>query len=146
MFYLTTHSTHFIYGYKFIRHMLQGHSERERKTRCSKESFICTLPQVDSTYHSLCYSSWGALFATRNSSMGPPLGINPVTHCTTSERCTTELHFARCQIRKIMTFQPLQRDYFLSSSRCRMMNSDLNVTSYDVLQFRTGWFPVPIST
>ena len=28
----------------------------------------------DSTYHSLCYTSRGALAGTRNSSMGPPLG------------------------------------------------------------------------
>ena len=29
-------------------------------------------PSQDSTYHSLCYTSRGALAGTRNSSMGPP--------------------------------------------------------------------------
>ena len=38
----------------------------------SKVSFICTIPQIDSTYHYLCYTSRGALAGTRNSSMGPP--------------------------------------------------------------------------
>ena len=39
----------------------------------------------DSTYHSLCYTSHGALAGTRNSSMGPPRRINPTTHCTMSK-------------------------------------------------------------
>ena len=37
----------------------------------SKGSFIC-MHRQDSTYHSLCYTSRGALAGTRNSSMGPP--------------------------------------------------------------------------
>ena len=37
-----------------------------------------------STYHSLCYTSRGALARTRNSSMGPPWRINPTTHHTMS--------------------------------------------------------------
>ena len=40
----------------------------------------------DSTYHSLCYTSRGALAGTRNSSMGPPWRIDPTTHRTMSER------------------------------------------------------------
>ena len=40
----------------------------------------------DNTYHSLCYTSRGALTGTRNSSMGPPWRIDPTTHCTMSER------------------------------------------------------------
>ena len=39
----------------------------------------------DNTYHSLCYTSRGALAETRNSSMGPPWRIDPTTHCTMSE-------------------------------------------------------------
>ena len=31
MFYLTTHSTHFIYGYMASRHMVNDHSDSERK-------------------------------------------------------------------------------------------------------------------
>ena len=40
----------------------------------------------DNTYHGLCYTSRGALAGTRNSSMGPPLRIDPMTHRTMSER------------------------------------------------------------
>ena len=38
----------------------------------------------DNIYHSLCYTSRGALAGTRNSSMGPPWGINLMTHHTTN--------------------------------------------------------------
>ena len=49
----------------------------------SKGSFICTIPQKDSTYHGLCYTSRGALAGTRNSSMGPPHeGSTMTTHRT----------------------------------------------------------------
>ena len=51
MFYLTTHSTHFIYGY-----MVKDHSDSERGNLLSphrlllsidsKGSFICTIPQT----------------------------------------------------------------------------------------------------
>ena len=72
MFYLTTHSTHFIYGY------MASDSERENPLSqqgllfpiSSKGSFICIIRQ-DDTYHGLCYTSRGVLAGTRNSSMGP---------------------------------------------------------------------------
>ena len=51
MFYLTTHSTHFIYGY-----MAKDHSDSEKGNQLpphrllfpinSKGSFICTIPQT----------------------------------------------------------------------------------------------------
>ena len=79
MFYLTMHSTHFIYG---VGHMVKDHSDSEKGNLLpphwllflisSKGSFICTIPQMDNTYHSLCYTSRGALAEMRNSSMGPP--------------------------------------------------------------------------
>ena len=64
-----------LYG---VGHMVKDHSDSERENPLpphgllfpiiSKGSFICTVPQQDSTYHGLCYTSRG----TRNSSMGPP--------------------------------------------------------------------------
>ena len=36
------------------------------------------------TYHSLCNTSCGALFGTRQCLMGHPWGIDPMTHCTVS--------------------------------------------------------------
>ena len=38
----------------------------------------------DSTYHSRCYTSRGALAGTRNSSIAPRCGINPTTYRTMS--------------------------------------------------------------
>ena len=80
MFYLTTHSKHFIYGYMasgiWLRTILIVRKEnplpphRLLLSINSKGSFICTIPQTG--YHSLCYTSRGALAGTRNSSMGPP--------------------------------------------------------------------------
>ena len=78
-FYLTTHSTHFIYGYMasdiLLRTILM-------ETRCRHIGYSFRLtPRVllyapshrqDSTYHILCYTSRGALAGTRNSSMGSP--------------------------------------------------------------------------
>ena len=84
----------------------------------SKGSFICIIHRQDDIYHSICYTSHGALAGTRNSSMGQPheglihhtmsrcsnhrstssssipfRRIDPTTHHTTS-RCsiTTDLH------------------------------------------------------
>ena len=50
MFYLTTHSTHFIYGYMASARVLLYASSHKQ----------------DNTYHSLCYTSRGALAGTRN--------------------------------------------------------------------------------
>ena len=51
----------------------------------------------DSTYHSLCYTSRGALAGTRNSSMGPPHEGSiwrPITPWANA--LTTELHLTPC--------------------------------------------------
>ena len=82
MFYLTTHSIHFIYGYMasdiWLRTILIV-----RKETCYRHigySYRLTARVLlyapshkqDSTYHCFCYTSRGALAGTRNSSMGPP--------------------------------------------------------------------------
>ena len=65
VFYLMMHSTNFIYGY-----MVKDHSVRE-ETRCHHMGYSFRLAarvllyapshRQDSTYHSLCYTSQGAL-------------------------------------------------------------------------------------
>ena len=75
MFYLTTHSTHFIYGYMTILIV-------RKETRCRHIGYSYRVTarvllyapshRQDNTYHGLCYTSRGALAGTRNSSMGPP--------------------------------------------------------------------------
>ena len=82
MFYLTTHSTHFIYSYMASDIWLRTILIVRKETRCRHIGYSFRLAarvllyapshRQDSTYHSLCYTSRGALAGTRNSSMGPP--------------------------------------------------------------------------
>ena len=82
MFYLTTHSTHFIYGYMVSDTWLRTIPIVRKETRCRHIGYSYRLAarvllyapshRQDSTYHDLCYTSRGALAGTRNSSMGPP--------------------------------------------------------------------------
>ena len=82
MFYLTTHSTHFIYGYMASDIWLRTIVKVRKETHCRHIGFSYRLTKrvllyapshrQDNTYHGLCYTSRGALAGTRNSSMGPP--------------------------------------------------------------------------
>ena len=82
MFYLTTHSTHFIYGYMASDIWLRTILIVREETRCRHIGYSFRLAarvllyapshRQDSTYHGPCYTSRGALAGTRNSSMGPP--------------------------------------------------------------------------
>ena len=81
-FYLTTHSTHFIYGYMASDILLRTIQISREETRCRHMGYSFRLParvllyesshRQDKTYHDLWYTSRGALAETRNSSMGPP--------------------------------------------------------------------------
>ena len=80
--YLTTHSTHFIYGYMASDIWLRTILIVRKETRCGHIGYCYRLTarvllyasshRQDNTYHGLCYTSCGALAGTRNSSMGPP--------------------------------------------------------------------------
>ena len=82
MFYLTMHSTHFIYGYMASDIWLRTILIVRKETRCHHIGYSYRLTarvllyapshRQDNTYHSFCYTSRGALAGTRNSSMGPP--------------------------------------------------------------------------
>ena len=82
MFYLTTHSTHFIYGYMASDIWLRTTQIVREDTRCCHMGYSYRLTarvllyapshRQDNTYHGLCYTSRGALAGMRNSSMGPP--------------------------------------------------------------------------
>ena len=79
VFYLTTHSTHFIYGYMASDIWLRTIQIVRKETRCRHIGYSFRLTErvllyaqshiQDSTYHSLCYTSRGALAGTRNSPM-----------------------------------------------------------------------------
>ena len=96
MFYLTTHSTHFIYGYMASDIWLRTILIVRKETRCRHIGYSYRLTarvllyapshRQDNTYHSLCYTSRGALAGTKNSSMGSPHErIDPMTHRTMTE-------------------------------------------------------------
>ena len=82
MFYSTTHSTHFIYGYMASDIWLRAILIVRKETCCCHIGYSYRLTarvllyapshRQDNTYHGLCYTSRGALAGTRNSSMGPP--------------------------------------------------------------------------
>ena len=82
MFYLTTHSTHFIYGYMASDIWLRTTLIVRKETRCRHIGYSYRLTarvllyapshRQDNTYHGLCYTSRGALAGMRTSSMGPP--------------------------------------------------------------------------
>ena len=106
MFYLTTHSTHFSYGYiasdiLWLRTILIVRKE----THCRHIGYSFRLAAMvllyapshrqDSTYHGLCYTSREALAETRNSSMGPPHeGSIRRPIAPWANALTTELHLA----------------------------------------------------
>ena len=76
MFYLTTHSTHFIYGYMASDIWLRTILIARKETRCRHNGYSFRLTarvllyapshRQDNTYHGLCYTSRGALAGTRN--------------------------------------------------------------------------------
>ena len=105
MVYLTTHSTHFIYGYMASDIWLRTILIVWKETRCRYIGYSYRLTarvllyapshRQDNTYHGLCYTSRGALAGTRNSSMGPPHEGSirrPITPWANA--LTTELHLS----------------------------------------------------
>ena len=112
MFYLTTHSTHFIYGYMASNIWLRTILIVRKVTRCRHIVYSFRLtPRVllyapshrhDSTYHGLCYTSRGSLAGTRNSFMGPPhegyIYVHACIH-TYIHRCShTSIHTSQSQV------------------------------------------------
>ena len=76
MFYLTTHSTHFIYGYMASDIWLRTILIVRKETRCRHIGYSYRLAarvllyapshRQDNTYHGLCYTSRGTLAGTRS--------------------------------------------------------------------------------
>ena len=83
MFYLTTRSTHFNYGYVAREETRCRHMDYSFRLAARVISYRPSHRQ-DSTYHGPCYTR--ALAGTRTGSMGPPSRIDPTTHRTNYER------------------------------------------------------------
>ena len=84
--------------------MVKNYSDSERGNRHYMGYFVLLAARVllytsshrqDNTYHSLCYTSCGALVGMRNSSMGPPHeGSIRQPIAPWAKALTTELHLA----------------------------------------------------
>ena len=82
MFYLTTHSTHFSYGYMASDIWLRTILIVRKEARCRHIGYSLRLTArvllyapshiQDNTYHGLCYTNRGAEAGTRNNLMGSP--------------------------------------------------------------------------
>ena len=111
MFYLTTHSTHFIYDYMASDIWLRTILIVKKETRCRHIGYSFRLTarvllyapshRQDSTYHGLCYTSSGALAGTGN-----------VTHQTSnfcnSNNNYTDSHW-KCTV--MFSFKVIQNMY-----------------------------------
>ena len=93
MFYLMTHSIHFIYGY-MVSDIWQRTTQKARGKLPPPHGLLFAISRQDNTYNGLCYTSRGELAWTRNSSIGPPWRIDLTTHRTMRDCSTTELHLA----------------------------------------------------
>ena len=100
-----THSTHFIYDYMASAIWLRTiQIAREETCWCHYIGYSYRLAarvllyalshRQNSTYHSICYFKCGAWLEFVFISMGPPRGIDLMTHCTMSGRSVTELLLA----------------------------------------------------
>ena len=102
MFYLTTHSTHFIYGYMASDIWLRTILIVRKETRCRHIGYSFRLAarvllyarshRQDSTYHGLCYTSRGALAGTRNSSIQSKTKIVSDRECCLQQYTTQYSH------------------------------------------------------
>ena len=83
-----TLDTFYLWLYGFA-HMVKDHSDSDRGNPLLPHGLAARVPlyapshRQNGTYHGLWYTSHGALAGTRNSSMGPPWRIDPMTQCTT---------------------------------------------------------------
>ena len=107
MFYLTTHSTHFIYSYMASDIKLRTNQIAREETQCHHMGYSFQLTarvllyapshRQDSTYHSLCYTSRGALAGMKNNSVGQPHeGSIRRPIAPWANALTTELYLAPC--------------------------------------------------
>ena len=137
--YLTTHSTHFIYDYMASDIWLRTILIVRKETRCRHIGYSYRLTArvllyapsntQDNTYHSLCYTSRGALAGTRNSSMGPtPWRIDPTSHRTMSERSTSELCPAPHFFKDVLCLQCLLPPCS-KLTQCYILNARMDFTT-----------------
>ena len=89
----------------------------------------------NSTYHSLCYTSRGALAETRNSSMGPPWRIDLTTH-RTERTLLPQLHLTPLmECRKEKKINDALITFYLRLYGVRHMVKDHNIPREETRYF-----------
>ena len=122
MFYLTMHSTNFIYGYMASDIWLRTILIVRKETCCRYIGYSFRLTarvllyapshRQDITYHSLCYTSHGALAGMRNSSMGSPHeGSIRRLIAPWLNALTTELHLAQREREREREITEIEKRY-----------------------------------
>ena len=113
MFYLTTHSTHFIYGYMASDIWLRTILLVRKETRCRHIGYSYQLTarvllyapshRQDNTYHGLCYTSRGALAPWLQERELKVRYLVPLIRlvCLSSPRCETY----RCQLLDVCQYR-----------------------------------------
>ena len=91
LFYLTTHSTHFIYGYMASDIWLRTILIMRKETRCrhigrsyrltARVLLYAPSHRQDNTYHGLCYTSCGVYSAISRSSQCSTTGLTKSVVC-----------------------------------------------------------------
>ena len=89
MFYLTTHSTHFIYGYMASDIRVKDHTDRERGNcfRLTARVLLYASPQQTGLHirRPLLYQSWSTGWNEKELNGSTPWRIDPMTHRTMNE-------------------------------------------------------------
>ena len=111
MFYLMTHSTHFIYNIKHQTYCSKRGNllpllHRLLFSISSKIPLYAPSHRQDSTYNDLCCTSSGALYGMRTCSMGPPWGIDLILN-------RRKLLF--CVINWLLLYPVIMQKYFVSA-------------------------------
>ena len=128
IFYLTTHSRHFIYGYMASNIWLRTILIVKKETRCRHIGYSFRLTargllyapsnRQDNTYHGLCYTSRGVLAGTRNSSMGSPHeGSIRRPIALWANALTTELHLPPGEV-NAMKWECMKWDFGREGTEC----------------------------
>ena len=103
MFYLMTHSTHFIYGYMASDIWLRTILIVRTETRCLHMGYSFQLTarvllyapshRQDNTYHRLCYTSRGALAGTKIDLIPKnPFILKSLQHFVIKKNYNTSIH------------------------------------------------------
>ena len=116
MFYLTTHLTHFIYGYMASDIWLRTILIVRKETRCRHICYSYRLTarvllyapfhRQDNTYHGLCYTSRGALAVMRNSLNVLSESLNNYYYLKRIAGCHSLVPSSRNSVREPVLFHP----------------------------------------